>query len=140
MKPFLFRVGLAALLFAISAAVGLVETRLAGFPLVGFESFVSVSVPASASALFLASIVVFPSTLPSEKLRYPLNLTLPLIHISLIFIVAHLAAMREASIVSQSPGMEPILAWTTSKPLLSTLAAEGILLTALAGLVSRSGR
>jgi hypothetical protein len=94
---------------------------------------VATSLPAAASLLLLISSLLVPGIYATRRLAFPLNFTLPLIHGSMIFMLAELT---KGSFGMELPpkALQPALAWDNLPFLLLAVLFQVLLLTALAAL------
>ncbi len=94
---------------------------------------VATSLPAAASLLLLISSLLVPGIYAIRRLAFPLNLTLPLIHGSMVFMLAELT---KGSFGMEEPprALLPALAWDNLSFLLMAVLFQIGLLTALAAM------
>lgn len=94
---------------------------------------VATSLPAAASLLLLISSLLVPGIYAVRRLAFPLNLTLPLIHGSMVFMLAELT---KGSFGMEEPpkALLPALVWDNLPFLLLAVIFQVVLLTALAAM------
>lgn len=91
---------------------------------------VATSLPAAASLLLLVASLFAPGIYAVRRLSFPLNFTLPLIHGSLVFMLAELT---KGSFGMEAPpkALLPALAWDNLPFLLLAVVFQVVLLSAL---------
>ncbi len=95
---------------------------------------VAMIVPVTASALFFCVSVSVPELYAVGAIRFPLNLTLPTIFISLILLVMTLVSRVGIGIARLPEGLDSINVWANGWVITTTLVAAILCLTALSAL------
>jgi hypothetical protein len=94
---------------------------------------VATSLPAAASLLLLVAALMVPGLYAVGKMAFPLNFTLPLIHGSLVYMLAELT--RGSFGLEKPPvDLQPALWWDNLSFLGLAVLFQVVLLTALVGL------
>ena len=97
---------------------------------------VATSLPAAASLLLLVIALLVPSIYAVGRMAFPLNITLPVIHSSIVFMLAQLT--RGSFGVEKPPSqLDGAMSWANIGFLVICLVFQILLLTALTGF--RSG-
>ena len=128
----------AAVLFGCAAAFGIARlqqlpTREPG------STLVVMALPISATLLFLLVAFLVPSLTATQRLAFPLNVTLPLVF-GAMTVVSVVLWTTTGSALFQVPGVLRLAeTWSHPFSLVVVAAAQGIALT-LAGLITRSPR
>jgi len=94
---------------------------------------VATSLPAAASLLLLIASLFAPGIYAVRKMAFPLNITLPLIHGSLVFMLAELT---KGSFGLEEPpaALRPALEWDNLPFLILAVVFQVVLLSALAAM------
>ena len=116
------------LLFLGSAAVGMYWLSRSG-PLEGVPLLMTAAVPACASLILVGLSMLVPTLFAVNGMRFPLNVTLPLVHTALIFMALVLFTSSKASIQRLPEPFEVVLLWSETRALATSLAAGIVLLS-----------
>jgi hypothetical protein len=119
-------------LFICGAAFAVISLFIRGIhDLTGLV--VATSLPAAASLLLLIAALLAPGIYAVRRLAFPLNVTLPLIHGSMIFMLAELT--KGSFGMEQPPSkLMPALAWDSLPFLALSVAFQIVLLSLLAAM------
>lgn len=94
---------------------------------------VATSLPAAAALLLVIAALIVPGVYAVKKLSFPLNITLPLLHGSLIFMLAELT--RGSFGLEQPPEpLQPALAWSDVRFLALAVIGQFLVLSLLIGI------
>lgn len=119
-----------ATLFAVAAAFGLVRLRQLG--LSSRESTVVVlALPVSATLLYVLAAFSIPSLLASRSLRFPLNLTLPLVFVALTMASVVLWTTTGSAAFQIPEALQVAKIWNQPVTLATVAVAQALALTAL---------
>lgn len=94
---------------------------------------VATSIPAAASLLLLLVAVLVPGLYAVKRLQFPLNLTLPLVHASLVYMLAVLTR-SSFGLEKPPPPLIPALLWADWRFLAPAVLGQIIVLTVMMGL------
>jgi hypothetical protein len=97
---------------------------------------VATSIPAAASLLLLFVALVVPGLYAVKRLQFPLNFTLPLVHGSLVYM---LATLTRSSFGLEKPPtpLIPALLWADARFLAPAILGQIVVLSLLIGLKGR---
>jgi len=109
---------------AKSPAIGMVSPR---------ALIVATALPAAASLLLLIVAIMAPGIYAVQRLAFPLNITLPLIHGSMIYMLAELTR-GSFGVELPPPDLQPALIWDNIGFLAISVMFQVILLTGLAAI------
>lgn len=122
-------------LFAVAGAFGFVRMRQLG--LSGREPTVVVlALPVSATLLYVLAAFIMPSLLAPGRLRYPLNLTLPVVFVAMTLVSVVLWTTTGSAAFQVPEALQVARIWTQPSTLGVVAFAQVLTLTAL-GLMSR---
>lgn len=120
----------AATLFAVAAAFGLVRLRQLG--LSGREpTVVILALPISATLLYVLAAFSIPSLLASRSLRFPLNLTLPVVFGALTLASVVLWTTTGSAAFQVPEALQVAKVWSQAGTLATVAIAQSLALTAL---------
>lgn len=120
----------AATLFAVAAAFGLVRLRQMG--LSGREPTVVVlALPISATLLYVLAAFTIPSLLATGRVRFPLNLTLPVVFIALTLVSVVLWTTTGSAAFQIPEALQVARLWTQPAILATVALAQALALTGL---------
>ncbi|MEA2553372.1 MAG: hypothetical protein QOJ65_1548 [Fimbriimonadaceae bacterium] len=126
-----------SILFLCGAAIAVFSLRNTGvftpIPLI-----VATSLPAAASLLLLVAALIMPGIYAVRKMSFPLNLTLPVIHCSLIFMLAELTR-GSFGLINPPDALKPALMWEDPRFLGMAFAAQVILLSGIVAVKNVTG-
>jgi magnesium-transporting ATPase (P-type) len=95
--------------------------------------------PLTAALAIIPLVRVLPDLIPPGELRFPLNLTMPIVHNILILVSVALAATRRAVILHPPEPIEWIAVWARAELLgLNILLHTGVLTLAMLVIARRS--
>lgn len=131
-------VWLSILLFLCSASVvGLLRAPMGADSPRGW--LLALAVPASASALLPLLGTLFPSLFLEGRFRFPLNLTLPLVHCASMIAFAALYGTTAVGVVAIPEPLRGAVSWAEPVRWGASVGLQAAVLTALLG-VARFGR
>jgi hypothetical protein len=120
----------AATLFAVAATFGLVRLRQMG--LSGREPTVVVlALPISATLLYVLAAFTLPGLLATGRVRFPLNLTLPVVFIALTLVSVVLWTTTGSAAFQIPEALQVARLWTQPGILATVALAQALALTGL---------
>ena len=120
----------AVTLFAVAAAFGLVRLRQLG--LSGREpTVVILALPISATLLYVLAAFTLPSLLAPGRLRFPLNLTLPVVFVALNLVSVVLWTTTGSAAFQVPEALQVARVWTQVGTLATVAVAQALALTCL---------
>jgi hypothetical protein len=128
LKRLSFSLECVGLLYMVCLALSLVRLwRESSFHLVSVVGVLSA--PAVAGLLFLLTVILVPSLVGSCKLKPPLNVTLPVVYMGLLFLALQLGPSMNLSILHLHDLYVWSLLWESPGMLLSGVGLQVIALT-----------
>ncbi len=118
----------AGVLFFCSAAIVVFQLWQAG-PQSTVRYGVALGVPFAATGFFLGTCVLVPNVLAVGKLRFPLNITLPLIFAALVLLVVTLWTSTGNSLVAGPEILRTAKIWLSPSLLAEMVLFQGALLS-----------
>lgn len=132
-KPSNSVVPVASLLYICAAGYGLVRTRQMG--LSGFlPTSVLISIPTTATALFLVASLLVPSLVVRSRVVFPLNLTLPVVFASMMLVSLVLWTESRTPLFAISEALRPARFWNSPGELLRVALIQAAALTLVAAI------
>ncbi len=90
-----------------------------------------VGVPASAALIFLLMVFLVPNLIPAPRLKFPLQLTLPIVFCALMPVASMLWTSTSASLVAPQRVTEFAQVWQQPRPLITSFVFQALVLTLL---------
>ena len=123
-------------LFAVAAAFGLVRLRQLG--LSGREPTVVVlALPISATLLYVLVAFIMPSLLAPGRLRFPLNLTLPMVFVAMTLVSVVLWTTTGSAAFQVPEALQVARIWMQMPTLATVAVVQALALTGLVLLQKR---
>jgi hypothetical protein len=88
-----------------------------------------ISIPAISSLAVVALIAAIDALLPGERLAFPSNLTLPIMHVALMAVLIKLMATTPNPLEAVPDQFAPALVWERWSALLASLVGEILILS-----------